>query len=163
MNISDVLKKSPGKPARKRRGRGNGSGLGCTSGRGHKGALARSGWSTRYGYEGGQMPLARRLPKRGFSNAVHTRPHDVINVGQLDAAFEDGDTVDLAVLSEKVGFNSQFRRLKILGSGELSKKLTVVASKFSGSARQKIEGAGGTCTTEKPKARKKKSKKGGEE
>merc|ERR1711964_457938 len=98
MNISDVLKKSPGKPARKRRGRGDGSGLGGTSGRGHKGALARSGWSTRYGYEGGQMPLARRLPKRGFSNAVHTRPHDVINVGQLDAAFEDGDTVDLTVL-----------------------------------------------------------------
>jgi large subunit ribosomal protein L15 len=163
MNISDILKKGGGKRSRKRRGRGNGSGLGCTSGRGHKGALARSGWSTRYGYEGGQMPLARRLPKRGFSNAVHTRPHDVINVGQLEAAFQNGDTVDLAVLREKLGFNSQFRRLKILGNGELSTKLTVVASKFSASARQKIESAGGTCTTENPKVRRKKSEKRGED
>ena len=146
MKMHDVLSKASAHRPRKRRGRGNGSGLGCTSGRGHKGALARSGWSTRYGYEGGQMPISRRVPKRGFSNSIFSRRYDVINVSELDASFRDGETVDLAVLKERLGFKPQHGRLKILGNGELSKKLNVIAQKFSKSAQQKIEASGGTCT-----------------
>ena len=148
MKIHDVLRKSPGHRPRKRRGRGNGSGLGCTAGRGHKGALARAGWSTRYGYEGGQMPIARRLPKRGFKNTVFATRYDVINLASLDSApaFADGDTVDLESLKEKLGFRARAGRLKVLGTGNLSKKLAVVAEKFSRAAQQKIEAAGGSCT-----------------
>jgi large subunit ribosomal protein L15 len=146
MNIHEVLEQVPGRPPRKRRGRGNGSGLGGTAGRGHKGAKARSGWTTRYEYEGGQMPLSRRIPKRGFNNSIFARRYDVVNLNRLEKFFEDGDTVTLATLAEKAGFKSQYGRLKVLGTGDLSKKLIVVAERFSGTARGKIEASGGTCS-----------------
>lgn len=145
MNIHEVLGKVKGRRARKRRGQGDGSGQGCTSGRGHKGALARAGWSTRYGYEGGQMPIIRRLPKRGFKNVIFATRYDVVNVRSLEAAFADGETVDLEAVEQKTGVRARFGRLKVLGTGELSTKLNVAAAKFSASARKKIEDAGGSC------------------
>ncbi len=167
MKIHDVLGVAPARKSRKRRGRGDGSGLGGTSGRGHKGAKARAGWKSRYGYEGGQMPIARRLPKRGFKNSLFTTRYDVINLGRLERGFENGDTVNLETVASRLGFSPQFGRLKILGTGELTKKLTVAAHKFSRSAREKIEAAGGTCTvletrvTSEKKAKTRSDKPGG--
>lgn len=143
MKLNDVLKRSGKRPSRKRRGRGPGSGLGKTAGRGHKGARSRSGWKRRFAYEGGQMPLARRVPKRGFSNAVFKNRYDTVNVGMLDARFEDGDRVDLRALADRGVLRPRHGRLKILGTGELSKKLVIVADKISALARQKVEGVGG--------------------
>ena len=140
------LKPRPGaKHRRKRLGQGESSGLGKTSGRGHKGAGARAGNSTRPGFEGGQMPLIRRLPKRGFSNARHTVRYVAVNLGDLDQ-FEDGATVDeIAVRSAGLANGAGTPRYKILARGELTKKLSVSAHAFSGAAKEKIESLGGTC------------------
>ena len=127
--------------APKRLGRGSGSGLGKTSGKGHKGAKARSGGGKRPGFEGGQMPLYRRVPKRGFNNVFGTEYAEV-NVERLEV-FENGETVDAQALLEKKIIRKELDGIKILGGGELTKKLTVRAAKFSGTAKEKIEAAGG--------------------
>ena len=127
--------------AQKRRGRGSGSGLGKTSGKGHKGAKARSGGGKRPGFEGGQMPLYRRVPKRGFNNVFRTEYAEV-NLERLEA-FEDGAVVDAAALLEKRIIRKELDGVKILGGGELTKKLTVKAAKFTASAKEKIEAVGG--------------------
>ena len=127
--------------APKRLGRGSGSGLGKTSGKGHKGAKARSGGGKRPGFEGGQMPLYRRIPKRGFNNVFGTEYAEV-NVERLEV-FENGETVDAQALLEKKIIRKELDGIKILGGGELTKKLTVRAAKFSGTAKEKIEAAGG--------------------
>ena len=127
--------------APKRLGRGVGSGLGKTSGKGHKGAKARSGGGKRPGFEGGQMPLVRRLPKRGFYNRFRIE-YVAINVDRLEV-FEDGATVTPVELIEYGIIKKIGDGIKIMGSGELTKKLTVQASKFTASAKEKIEAAGG--------------------
>ena len=124
-----------------RKGRGIGSGNGKTGGRGHKGQKARSGGGVRVGFEGGQMPLARRIPKRGFNN-IFAKPMDSVNVSMLNR-FEDGATVDVEAL-EKAGILSGVKYgVKVIGNGEITKKLTVKASAFSETAKAKIEAAGG--------------------
>ena len=125
----------------KRKGRGVGTGNGKTAGKGHKGQKARSGGSIRPGFEGGQMPLARRIPKRGFNN-IFAKKFAFVNVSDLDV-FEDGATVDAAALLEKRLISKELDGVKILGNGEITKKLTVKAVKFSESAKAKIEAAGG--------------------
>ena len=127
--------------AQKRLGRGNGSGLGKTSGKGHKDAKARSGGGKRPGFEGGQMPLYRRVPKRGFNNVFGTEYAEV-NVERLEV-FNDGDVVNAQALLEKKIIRKELDGIKVLGGGELTKKLTVQAAKFSGSAKEKIEAVGG--------------------
>jgi len=124
-----------------RKGRGIGSGNGKTAGKGHKGQNSRSGGGVATGFEGGQMPLWRRLPKRGFKN-VNRITYAVINVGDL-AMFDAGTTVNAALLIEKGILNKEFDGLKVLGSGKLDKALTVQANKFSASAEQAITAAGG--------------------
>ena len=132
-------------PKRKCIGRGKGSGHGKTSGRGHKGAGSRAGNSLRLVDEGGQMPLFRRLPKRGFNNANFATRYEIVNVAQLDRAFGDDATVNIEDLISKGLVDSRQSKVKILGDGELTKKLTVTAHKFSKSAEQKISGCGGTA------------------
>ena len=127
--------------ARKRLGRGIGSGLGKTSGKGHKGAKARSGGGKRAGFEGGQIPLMRRLPKRGFTNNFR-KEYVAINVSRLDV-FEDGATVGPVELIEMGIIKKIGDGVKIMGDGELTKKLTVLASKFTATAKEKIEAVGG--------------------
>jgi len=127
--------------SRKRKGRGVGSGLGKTSGRGHKGQKARSGSGARLGFEGGQMPLVRRLPKRGFTN-VFAKEYSVVNIEDLEI-FEDDTVVTPELLMEKGFVNKMKDGIKILGNGTLTKKLTVKAHKFSKSAKEKIEAVGG--------------------
>ena len=127
--------------APKRLGRGSGSGLGKTSGKGHKGAKARSGGGKRPGFEGGQMPLYRRVPKRGFNNVFGT-DYAEVNVERLEA-FEDGAVVDAKALLEARIIRKELDGVKVLGGGELTKKLTVKAAKFSASAKEKIEAVGG--------------------
>ena len=127
--------------ARKRLGRGIGSGLGKTSGKGHKGAKARSGGGKRAGFEGGQIPLMRRLPKRGFTNKFRTELV-AVNVDRLDV-FEDGMTVTPVELIEMGIIKKIGDGVKIMGDGELTKKLTVLATKFTATAKEKIEAAGG--------------------
>ena len=126
-----------------RKGRGPGSGNGKTAGKGHKGQNARSGGGVRPGFEGGQLPLYRKLPKRGFKNALFTKVYSVINVESLQK-FNDGDVVDSAALLEK-GILSTVEKngVKVLGEGNLTKKLTVKAAVFSASAKEKIEAVGG--------------------
>ena len=125
----------------KRKGRGIGTGNGKTGGRGHKGQKARSGGGVRVGFEGGQMPLARRIPKRGFHN-IFAKPLESVNVSALNV-FEDGAVVDANLLLAEGVLAKCVYGVKILGNGELTKKLTVRASAFSESAREKIEAAGG--------------------
>ena len=127
--------------SQKRLGRGSGSGLGKTSGKGHKGAKARSGGGKRPGFEGGQMPLYRRVPKRGFNNVFGT-DYAEVNVERLEA-FEDGAEVDAKALLEARIIRKELDGVKILGGGELTKKLTVKAAKFSATAKEKIEAVGG--------------------
>ena len=129
--------------SRNRVGRGPGSGNGKTSGRGQKGQKARSGGGVRLGFEGGQTPLARRLPKRGFTN-FNRKEYAVENVETLNR-FEDGTTVNMALLIEEKIVKKELCGLKVLGNGELTKKLTVQAVKFSKSAKEAIEKAGGTA------------------
>lgn len=126
----------------KRIGRGHGSGNGKTAGKGHKGQKARSGGSIRPGFEGGQMPLQRRMPKRGFNN-IFAVEYATVNVSELNNRFEDGAVVDAAALIECGAIKDAKDGVKILGNGELSKKLTVKAAKFTASAQEKIEKAGG--------------------
>jgi len=124
-----------------RKGRGHGSGNGKTGGRGHKGQKARSGGKVRAGFEGGQMPLARRIPKRGFHN-IFAKPLESVNVSALEK-FEDGAVVDAKALLDAGILSKCTYGVKILGNGEITKKLTVKASAFSESAKAKIEAAGG--------------------
>ena len=126
---------------RKRLGRGHGSGHGKTSGRGHKGFKARSGSGIKPGFEGGQMPLQRRVPKRGFTN-IFKKEIGIVNVQDLDV-FEDGEVVTLESLIAKGLVGRKYSMVKILGNGDLSKKVTVKVDKISESARQKIDSAGG--------------------
>ena len=125
-----------------RKGRGAGSGNGKTAGKGHKGQNARSGGGVRPGFEGGQLPLYRKLPKRGFNNARFGKQYAVINVQSLNK-FNDGDVVDSAALLVAGVINSVMDGIKVLGEGELTKKLTVKAKVFSASAKEKIEAVGG--------------------
>ena len=125
----------------KRKGRGHGTGNGKTAGRGHKGQKARSGGGVRVGFEGGQMPLARRVPKRGFNN-IFAKPLEAVNVSALEK-FDNGAVVDAQALLEAGILSKCTYGVKILGNGEVTKKLTVKAAAFSESAKQKIESAGG--------------------
>lgn len=127
----------------KRKGRGIGSGNGKTAGKGHKGQNARSGGGVRPGFEGGQMPLSRRLPKRGFTNIFATK-YVAVNLSDLDK-FDAGSTVDAQALLDKKIIKKTLDGIKILGNGELTKQLTVKATKFSATAKSKIEAAGGTA------------------
>ena len=125
-----------------RKGRGAGSGNGKTAGKGHKGQNARSGGGVRPGFEGGQLPLYRKLPKRGFNNYRFGKTYAVVNVETLNK-FDNGEVVDSAALLSQGIINSVYDGVKILGEGELTKKLTVKAAVFSASAKEKIEAAGG--------------------
>jgi large subunit ribosomal protein L15 len=144
MIIDDVHRGIHKRKKRKRVGRGPGSGHGKTSTRGHKGQFSRAGASRRPGYEGGQMPLARRIAKRGFSNARFTTDVAIVNLAALEQSFEDGATVTLEALAAKGLAKGRFDVVKILGDGELTKKLTVQAHRFSKSAAEKIAASGGT-------------------
>jgi len=142
----DSMKPAPGsRTKRKRVGRGPGSGLGKTSGKGHKGALARSGGNNSPGFEGGQMPLARRLPKFGFKNPFRVS-YQVVNIGELAARFEAGDVVDQETLQAR-GLAIRALPVKVLGSGTLDRALTVRVDAFSASAKAAIEAAGGSAAT----------------
>lgn len=140
MKLSELSPADGSNPGRKRVGRGPGSGTGKTAGRGHKGQRSRSGYSGRIGFEGGQMPLIRKIPKRGFTNIFRTE-FTVINVGALEG-FEG--EVNPESLRAK-GLIRAHLKVKVLGAGELTSKLTVRADAFSKSAREKIEAAGGRC------------------
>ena len=142
MELSNLKPKKGARHAKKRVGRGPGSGHGKTSGRGEKGQKSRSGYSGKRGFEGGQMPLHRRLPKRGFTNLFKT-DYAVVNVSDLER-FDNGASVDEAMLRQAGLVKGSHDGVKVLGDGELSKKLTVSATKFSKSAKEIIEKAGGT-------------------
>ncbi len=141
MKLHELAPAAGSTTASKRLGRGVGSGLGKTSGKGHKGAKARSGGGKRPGFEGGQMPLYRRVPKKGFTNIFRTEYAEV-NVGQLEV-FNDGVVVNAELLKAAGIVKKTMDGVKILGNGELTKKLTVEAAKFTESAKQKIEAVGG--------------------
>ena len=144
MRLHNLQPRPGAKHRTKRLGQGESSGHGKTSGRGGKGQTARSGSSIRIGFEGGQMPLIRRIPKRGFNNARFTIRYIPLNVGGLEV-FENGALVDEAALRAVGLANGKSAGLKILGTGTLTKKLTVVANSFSASAKTKIEALGGIC------------------
>ena len=141
MNLHDLSPAAGSNPKAYRKGRGKGSGNGKTAGRGHKGQWARSGGGVRVGFEGGQMPLVRRVPKRGFNN-IFAKPLTAINLAVLNR-FEDGAVVDAAALIEKGIISACPYGLKVLANGTLTKKITVKAAAFSESAKEKIEQAGG--------------------
>lgn len=145
MNITDVINASYPKKPRKRLGRGTGSGLGKTAGRGHKGQGSRAGFSMHPLFEGGQMPLARRVPKRGFTNSF-AKKIATLNVGDLELLFEANETVSVALLVESQIIKEGFDELKILGFGELTKPLNVEAHRFSKTAEEAIVKAGGKAT-----------------
>ena len=141
MKLHELAPAAGSTTAAKRLGRGSGSGLGKTSGKGHKGAKARSGGGKRPGFEGGQMPLYRRVPKKGFTNIFRVEYAEV-NVGQLEV-FNDGVVVNAELLKAAGIIKKTLGGVKILGTGELTKKLTVEAAKFTESAKEKIEAVGG--------------------
>ena len=143
MILNDVHTGIQKRKPRKRIGRGPGSGHGKTSGRGHKGYYSRSGSRRRHGFEGGQMPFFRRVAKRGFNNAAFADRVVIVNVGQLDRAFDDGTEITVEMLVSKGMVPSRHDALKVLGDGELTKKFTVKANHFSRSAEEKIVAAGG--------------------
>ncbi|MDP4584301.1 MAG: 50S ribosomal protein L15 [Verrucomicrobiales bacterium] len=144
MRLHD-LKPTPGSKHRRRRvGRGESSGLGKTSGKGNKGQKARSGASIRPGFEGGQMPLARRLPKKGFNNAQFKTQYAIVNLVDLEIKFADGDEVNEQSLRNVGLVKGTFDGVKVLANGELTKKLTVAVEKVSAAAKEKIEKAGGS-------------------
>ncbi len=144
MELND-LKPAPGATRTRRRvGRGPGSGAGKTAGKGHKGQKSRSGYSRRFGFEGGQMPLVRRLPKRGFTNNFRIE-FQVVNLRDLERVFGDGDVVSPESMVDKGLVRKGAKPVKILGSGELTKKLNVKAHKFSTAAQSSIEKVGGSC------------------
>ena len=142
MKLHELKPAEGAKKAPFRKGRGHGSGNGKTAGRGHKGQNARSGGGVRIGFEGGQMPLYRRIPKRGFNNKMFATHYTEINVSDLNI-FEDGTVVTVELLKEKGLIKKVLDGVKVLGDGELTKKLTVQAAKFTKSASEKIEAAGG--------------------
>lgn len=149
MRLHDV-KPNPGSKHRKKRlGSGESSGLGKTSGKGNKGQKSRSGASIRPGFEGGQMPMIRRLPKKGFNNARFATDFAIVNVSDLEAKFDDGDTVSEETLREKGLVKGVCDGVKVLGNGDLSKKLTVSVTAISAGAKEKVESAGGSF--EEPK------------
>ena len=141
MKLHELAPAAGSTTAAKRLGRGVGSGLGKTSGKGHKGAKARSGGGKRPGFEGGQMPLYRRVPKKGFTNIFRTEYAEV-NVGQLEV-FTEGTVVNAELLKAAGIIKKTLDGVKVLGNGELTKKLTVEAAKFTESAKEKIEAVGG--------------------
>jgi large subunit ribosomal protein L15 len=143
MELSNLKPKKGARHAKKRVGRGPGSGHGKTAGRGEKGQKSRSGYSGKRGFEGGQMPLHRRIPKRGFTN-IFKKDYAVVNVSDLER-FDTGATIDETTLRQAGLVKGSHDGVKVLGDGELSKKLTVSATKFSKSAREIIEKAGGSC------------------
>ncbi|MGD9587673.1 MAG: 50S ribosomal protein L15 [Pyrinomonadaceae bacterium] len=139
------LKPAPGSTHKKKRvGRGPGSGLGKTAGRGHKGQKSRSGYSSRPGFEGGQMPLQRRLPKRGFTN-IFKKQWIEISLAKIESSFNAGDEVTPEILHERGLIKKAKHDLVILGSGELSKSLKISAHRFTKAAKEKIEKAGGSA------------------
>ena len=142
MKLHELSPAEGSKKAVKRIGRGPASGQGKTAGKGHKGQKARAGRGMRPGFEGGQMPLQRRIPKRGFNN-IFAKEIAAVNVSALYKAFEDGAVVDVNALIEKGLVKKALDGVKILGNGEISKKLTVKVNAYSDSAKQKIEAAGG--------------------
>ena len=139
----EKLAKSNETKSPKRVGRGPGSGTGKTSGKGHKGQLARSGGGKGPWFEGGQSPLFRRLPKRGFNNARFTRRYAIVNLGDLNKWAKDGDVITLELLQEKKIIKKELNGLKVMGNGELDKKITIKAHRFTQSALQKLENIGG--------------------
>ena len=144
--LSDEVTAIIGRFRKTRRiGRGKGSGRGKTCGRGHKGCGSRPGSSVRSTYEGGQMPLFRRLPKHGFSNYNFAKRYEIVNVSQLENWFNDGAAISVQTLAVAGLVDSVKSRVKVLGNGDLTKKLDVSAHKFSKSAEQKISGCGGTA------------------
>lgn len=143
MNLNELKPVAGAKHAKKRVGRGTGSGTGKTSTRGHKGQNARSGGGVRPGYEGGQTQLFKRLPKRGFTN-VNRKEYAIVNLGDLNDRFEAGAVVDLASLKSVGLVKKEYEGVKILSQGDLSKTLTVKVTKCSKAAKEKIEAAGGT-------------------
>ncbi|MCA1927515.1 MAG: 50S ribosomal protein L15 [Calditerrivibrio sp.] len=143
MKLHD-LRPAPGATkTRKRVGRGSGSGLGTTAGKGHKGQKARSGGQTKPGFEGGQMPLTRRLPKRGFNNKNFAVVYEIVNLYQLEDKYDNGDIVNRDTLVEKGLVKGNKDGIKVLGVGELTKKLVVEVHKISSSAEKKIKEVGG--------------------
>lgn len=146
MMLNEVTTQAGAHKRRKRVGRGEGSGWGKTSTRGNKGCQARAGGGTRPQHEGGQMPMFRRVPKRGFSNVQFATEWELINVGRLAAHFQDGETVTMDALRTHRLVNRKDSRVKVLGKGALAKKLTVEAHAFSKGAQEAIENAGGKTT-----------------
>jgi large subunit ribosomal protein L15 len=144
MNLSDLRPPKGATHSKKRIGRGQGSGQGAQARRGHKGAQSRSGWKKKRGFEGGQMPLHRRVPKRGFHNPFRVE-YAVVNLDTLGEVFDAGSSVTPELLRERGLVRDSRARIKVLGRGEIAKKLTVQAHKFSGSAAAKIAAAGGTA------------------
>jgi large subunit ribosomal protein L15 len=145
LNLSNLKPRPGAKHRKKRLGCGESSGHGKTSGKGHKGQKARSGGSIRLGFEGGQMPLIRRIPKRGFNNATFKKVWGFVNVGDLDG-FPAGTTINEEFLRKEGFVRGKIDGIKILGDGELTKSLAVVAAKVSAGAKEKIEKAGGSVT-----------------
>ncbi len=144
MQLQDVKPRPGAKKRRKRIGCGESSGHGKTSCKGHKGQMARAGRGIRPGFEGGQMPMHRRLPKKGFNNALFQDAVEVVNVGDLNESFQDGATVNEAALREVGLVSRTCDVVKILGTGEISRKLVIQGAKVSAAAREKIEKAGGS-------------------
>jgi len=144
MSLSNLGPAPGAKHAKKRVGRGQGSGNGKTAGRGHKGAQSRSGFKFKRGFEGGQMPLHRRVPKRGFHNAFRTE-FAVVNLDTLAERFDAGTVITPELLRERGLVRGRHHRIKVLGRGDIDKKLTVHAHKFSGKAAEKIVAAGGAA------------------
>lgn len=142
MKLHELSPVAGSKKEVKRIGRGTGSGQGKTAGKGHKGQKARAGRGMRPGFEGGQMPLQRRVPKRGFNN-IFAKEIVAVNVSALEKAFNNGDVVDVAALKNAGLIKKELDGVKILGNGELTKKLTVKVNAYSETAKQKIEAAGG--------------------
>lgn len=144
MNLHDLAPRPGAKKSKKRLGCGESSGHGKTSGKGHKGQKARSGRNVRPGFEGGQMPLYRRLPRRGFSTAQFRDAVAVVNIADLDKHFEAGDAVTIESLAAKGLLNHRFDKVKLLGHGEISKALTVTLDAASAGAQDKLKAAGGS-------------------
>jgi large subunit ribosomal protein L15 len=159
MKLDEILSAAGRHKRRKRIGRGTGSGHGKTSGRGHKGYGARAGAKCRAGYEGGQTPIVSRIPKRGFNNFNFRKEFQIVNLVDLQDAFDDGARVDVEALKQAKLIDSSAKAVKILGDGELKKKLTVVADRFSASAAARITQAGGSVESLAPAPEPKKKKK----
>lgn len=143
MKLHELAPAEGSKSVRRRVGRGHGSGWGKTAAKGHKGQNARSGGGVKAGFEGGQMPLQRRQPKRGFNNKIFATVYAVVNIADLEQRFENGAVVDAQALKDAGVIKKTLDGIKVLGTGELTKSLTVKAAKFSAAAQEKIEKAGG--------------------